>query len=452
MPQMESGVIRRLPGVFEEVKPPLSDREAVLEAERCLECGSPHMPAPCLRACPADVNVPGFVGAIALGQPGRAAQIIWQENLLGGTCARVCPTEILCEGHCVLMHEGRRPVDIGRLQRYATDYGLHEGIPLRHPVALTKPPVAVIGAGPAGLAAAGELAARGFRVTVFEMRPEPGGLVRFAIAPYRQNIEPIPEEVGALEKLGVEFRFGHPIDTPEKLKEIETHYAAIVLGVGLGKDVEVKYEGDQLEGVWDSLPFIEALKTGKPVKVGERVAVIGGGNTAMDVAREALRLGALEVTVLYRRTEAEMPAFPHEVQEAREEGVHFQWLTLPLRFLGRHRLEAIECQYMKLGDPDESGRRKPVAVPGTEFKVPAETVIKAIGQRPRIEFLRWIEGLEVQEGKIQVNPKTGQTGNEQYFAAGDAVGGATVVEAVQGAKRVARGIERYLAARAEVVT
>ncbi|MCL4454105.1 MAG: FAD-dependent oxidoreductase, partial [Deinococcus sp.] len=365
MPANE-GVVRRLPGVFEETKTALSGFEARLEAERCLECGGPYAPAPCLKACPASVDVPGFVGAIARGEPGTAATIIWRENVLGGTCARVCPTEMLCEGHCVLLHEGRRPVEIGRLQRYATDYGLQEGIPLRKAVPLTKDKIAVIGAGPAGLAAAGELAARGFRVTVFEGRKEAGGLVRFAIAPYRQHIEPIPLEVAALKRMGVELRLGEPIDTPEKLAELETSYSAIVLGVGLGKDVEVHYQGDHLEGVWDSLPFIEALKTGKTVRVGERVAVIGGGNTAMDVAREALRLGATEVTVLYRRTEAEMPAFPHEVAEAREEGVHFQWLTLPLGFVGKHRLEAIKCQYVQLGEPDESGRRKPVPVPGTE--------------------------------------------------------------------------------------
>lgn len=451
MPANE-GVVRRLPGVFEETKTALSGFEARLEAERCLECGGPYAPAPCLKACPASVDVPGFVGAIARGEPGTAATIIWRENVLGGTCARVCPTEMLCEGHCVLLHEGRRPVEIGRLQRYATDYGLQEGIPLRKAVPLTKDKIAVIGAGPAGLAAAGELAARGFRVTVFEGRKEAGGLARFAIAPYRQHIEPIPQEVAALKRMGVELRLGEPIDTPEKLAELETSYSAIVLGVGLGKDVEVHYQGDHLEGVWDSLPFIEALKTGKTVRVGERVAVIGGGNTAMDVAREALRLGATEVTVLYRRTEAEMPAFPHEVAEAREEGVHFQWLTLPLGFVGKHRLEAIKCQYVQLGEPDESGRRKPVPVPGTEFKIPADTVIKAIGQRPRIEFLRWIGGLEVKNDQIQVDPESGQTGNPMYFAAGDATGGATVVEAVRGAKRVARGIEEYLATRMEVAS
>lgn len=434
-------------GLFEEAKPPLSAAQAIAEAGRCLECGSAQNPAPCLQACPAGVNVPAFVGAIARNQAVRAAQVIWQANLLGASCARVCPTEVLCEGHCVLHHEGRPPVEIARLQRHATDTALAQGVPLRATVRLSKAPVAVIGAGPAGLAAAGELAAKGHPVTVFEARNEPGGLLRFAIAPYRQHIEPLPQEVDALKRLGVEFRFGTPVNSEAMLKHIESRYTAIVLAVGLGQDVEVSYEGDHLEGVWDSLVFIEAIKTGHHPKVGSQVAVIGGGNTAMDVAREALRLGATAVSVLYRRTEDEMPAFAHEVAEARQEGVHFQWLTLPLRFLGKHRLEGVECQYMRLGEPDSSGRKSPQPVPGTEFVLPADTVIKAIGQRPRLEFLQWIEGLELRKGQIVVNPETGQTSNPRYFAAGDATGGATVVEAVRGAKRVVAGIEAALGVR-----
>jgi len=437
------GILRRIPGMFEEAKPPLSDLEALAEAERCLQCGGPYAPAPCLQACPASVNVPGFVGAIALGDPTKAAAIIFEENLLGGSCARVCPTEILCEGSCVLLHEGRRPVDIGRLQRFATDFAFDLKLQPRELAPSNGHKVAVIGAGPAGLAAAGELAALGYSVTVYETRPEAGGLARFAIAPYRQQIEPLPHEVEMLSRMGVHFRFGKPIDTPKKLQELESGSHAVVLAVGLGKDVEVKYEGDELEGVWDSLPFIEAIKTGKAPNVGHKVVVIGGGNTAMDVAREALRLGAVEVTVLYRRSEAEMPAFPHEVVEAREEGIHFQWLTLPIRFVGKHRLEAIQCQYVRLGEADESGRRRPEPVAGTEFLVPANSVIKAIGQRPRIEFLRWIEGLVVKNGNIQISP-SGQTANPKYFAAGDATGGATVVEAVRGAKIAAKGVHDFL--------
>jgi len=437
---------QRLP---EELRPPLSDEEAAVEADRCLECGGPYAEAPCTVACPARIDVPGFITAVAEGDPGQAAATIFAENVLGGTCARVCPVEVLCEGACVLLHEGRRPVEIGRLQRYATDWAFATGFRLPPPPERNGRRVAVIGAGPAGLACAGELAALGYDVTVYEAREEPGGLVRYAIAPYRQQREPLPQEVEVLAGLGVELRLGTPVDSPEALRAIEAEAEAVFLGVGLGKDVEAEFSGDDLSGVWDSLPFIEAIKTGRPPSVGSRVVVIGGGNTAMDVAREALRLGAEEVTVLYRRTETEMPAFPHEVAEAREEGVRFRWLTQPLRFLGAGRLEAVECCSVELGEPDESGRRRPQPLPGTEFLLPADTAVKAIGQTPRRELLGWIEGLELAEGLVAVDPATGRTGNPRYFAAGDATnGGATVVEAVREGKIAARGVHAYLSEKA----
>jgi glutamate synthase (NADPH/NADH) small chain len=213
----------------------------------------------------------------------------------------------------------------------------------------------------------------------------------------------------------------------------------------MGPDVDVRLPGDDLRGVWDSLAFVEALKTGRPPGVGDRVAVIGGGNTAVDVAREALRLGAAEVTILYRRTEAEMPAYRHEVEEARAEGVRFQWLTVPVRFLGAGRLEGIECSYVRLGAPDGTGRPRPEPVPGTGFVMPASTAVKAIGQAPRSDFLGWIDGLELEDGLVRVDPATGQTANPKYFCGGDAVnGGDTVVEAVRAAKVAARGIDAYL--------
>jgi len=200
-----------------------------------------------------------------------------------------------------------------------------------------------------------------------------------------------------------------------------------------------------LPGVWDSLPFIEAIKTGRAPRLGGSVAVVGGGNTAIDVAREAVRLGASEVTLLYRRTQSEMPAYPHEVEEAQEEGVHLEWLTIPVRFVGDGRLEAVECRRARLGEPDESGRRRPEEVPGSEFLLPVQTAVKAIGQRPRAEFLRWVEGLELEHGLISIDPATGRTTNPKYFAAGDATnGGATVVEAVREAKIAARGIDEWL--------
>ena len=431
---------------FAELRPPLTSHQAVVEADRCLECGGPYAPAPCTVACPAAVDVPTFVSSLARSRPDEAARTIFAENLLGGTCSRVCPVELLCEGACVLIHEGRRPVSIAALQRFATDVALEQELaPRRARTRGVDGRVAVIGAGPAGLVCAGELAALGYRVTVYDGREEVGGLVRFGIAPYRQQCEPLPQEARMLERLGVEFRVGEAIDSPEALRRIEDGNDAIFLGVGLGEDVEPAIPGSDLPGVWRSLDFIEALKTGRPPEAGRHTVVIGGGNTAVDAAREAVRLGAEVVTLAYRRTEAEMPAYDHEVEEAREEGVTFHWLAAPVRFLGEHRLIGVECSLMQLGPPDESGRHRPEIVPGSEFVLPAETAIVAIGQQPRRELLGWIGGLGLDGGRIRVDAETGRTGNPKYFAAGDAVsGGSTVVEAVRGAKVAARAIHRTL--------
>src|SRR6266545_8241518 len=241
-------IVVKDPGpLFEELTPPLSRADALVEADRCLECGGPYAEAPCVTACPADVDVPAFIAAIARDEPEKAAATIFAENLLGGTCSRVCPVEMLCKGACVLPYDGVRPIDIGRLQRFATDVGLEAGVPLR---ARRRPlngyAIAVIGAGPAGLACAGELSARGFSVTVWDARPEPGGLVRFAIAPYRLQSEPLPQELQALARLGVSFEFGIPISTPDALKYLESFHDAVVLAVGMGPDTEIAYPGDDL--------------------------------------------------------------------------------------------------------------------------------------------------------------------------------------------------------------
>jgi dihydropyrimidine dehydrogenase (NAD+) subunit PreT len=443
LPQMTATAERAT--LFQELRPPLQEAEALLEADRCLECGGPHAAAPCAVACPAGIDVARFVAEIASGEPVVAAQTIFAANVLGGTCARVCPVEVLCEGACVLLHEGRSPIAIGALQRFATDRAFERGPAPRPVPRATGRHVAVIGAGPAGLVCAAELAARGHAVTVYDEREEPGGLVRYGIAPYRQSREPLPAEVAMVTALGVELRLGTPVDTPEKLRAIEAESDAVFLGIGMGADVPVALQGDYLPGVWESLPFIEALKTGYPPSVGRRVVVIGGGNTAIDVAREAVRLGAEVVALLYRRTEAEMPAFPHEISEARDEGVKIVRLTAPVRFVGRDRLQGVECVRMQLGARDDSGRRRPEPVPGSEHVVPADTAVKAIGQAPRSELLSLIDGLEPAAGRVRVDPETGMTSNPKYFSAGDAVsGGATVVDAVRGAKLAARAIDSRL--------
>ena len=438
-------VAEHAPTVFEELAHPLEREDALVEADRCLECGGAYAEAPCVVACPANVDVPSFVAAIARDEADEAARIIFTENLLGGTCSRVCPVELLCEGACVLHHEGRKPVAVGLLQRFATDHALASGVRLRERAPFNWLRVAVIGAGPAGLACAGELASLGYAVTVYDERLEPGGLVRYAIAPYRLFAEPLAAEARGLAELGVAFELGVAIDTPEALASIAEDADAVVLAVGMGPDADVHYPGDDLPGVWESLPFIEALKTERVPEVGRDVVVVGGGNTAVDAAREARRLGAAQVTLLYRRTRSEMPAYPHEVVEAEEEGVHLEWLAVPLRFVGDERVEAVECRRARLGEPDESGRRRPEEIPGSEFLLRADTVIKAIGQRPRAEFLAWIDGLELEHGAIVVDPATGATTSPSYFAAGDATnGGATVVEAVREAKIAARGVHAFL--------
>lgn len=431
--------------VFEELHPPLARDDALLEADRCLECGGPHALAPCMVACPAGVDVARFVGAIANDDPGAAADTILAQNLLGSTCARVCPAEVLCEGACVLAEVGRKPIAIAALQRYATDYALANGATIREPAPWNGRRVAVIGAGPAGLVCAGELSALGYAVTVFDEREETGGLVRYAIAPYRQVREPLPDEAAALRRIGVEFRLGSHVGAAE-LRAIVDEADAVFLGVGMGADTQVSYPGDDLPGVWESLPFIERIKTGAPPQIGNDAVVVGGGNTAIDVAREALRLGATTTTVVYRRSEAEMPAYPHEVAEARAEGIRFQFLTDPVRIVGSERVEAVVCRRMRLGEPDASGRRRPEPIPGSELTLRADTVVKAIGQQPRHELADWISDLELaQDGTVRVDPATGRTSSAKVFAGGDVTnGGTSVVEAVRESKRAAHAIHEWL--------
>lgn len=442
---------RREAGLFLEEVPPFSSREeALFEAERCLLCGGKEALAPCVAACPAKVDVPRFIKEILDGDYEASGKTIFAANVLGGTCARVCPVDELCEGACVLHEEGRRPVAIGRLQRFATDWVLERGLEYLERGRARKQSVGVIGAGPAGLACAAELAELGYEVTVYESRAHLGGLVIGAIAPYKQQIEPLPQEAERIARLGVAFQLGRAVGENPTFEELERRHEALFLGVGMGKDTEVRWEGDDLEGVYESLAFIEELKLGDPrrLRIGERVAVIGGGNTALDVAREAVRLGAKDVMILYRRTEEQMPAFRKEVKWARKEGVHFYWLVAPQRLLGTSRVEGVECLYMRLGSPDASGRPRPEPVPGTEFVLPVDTVVKAIGQQPRTDLFKRIPGLELEGGLVKVDPQTMQTANPRYFAGGDCInGGATVVQAVHDGKLAALGIHRYLSGR-----
>ena len=431
-----------------ELKPPLSHEDAYIEAYRCLLCGGPHNPAPCTVACPADVDVAGFVGAIIDGDAVTSAGIIASTNPLGGSCARVCPTEELCEGACVLNLQGQRPVDIARLQRYSMDQAEKVGdllVPDKAPETGAK--VAVVGAGPAGLAAASRLAELGHQVEVFDAFSNTGGLVRAAIAPYRQVFDPLPTETSRLLELGVSFHMGAEL-SPERVAALGGEYDAVVLAIGMGEDSTTGTPGSGLPGVWNSLPFIAAIKSGNFPEISDHVVVVGGGNTAMDVAREAVRLGASKVTVVYRRTREEMPAFWVEYDEAVEEGVQFAWLTNPIRYEGQGHLERVVCQRMALSEPDESGRRRPVPIPGEELVIESGTVVEAIGQRPRSGLLAGVEGARFEGGRLVIDPYSGRIGESAYFGAGDAAnGGATVVEAVRLGKIAAEGAHEQIMER-----
>ncbi|HVU79138.1 MAG TPA: FAD-dependent oxidoreductase [Gaiellaceae bacterium] len=394
---------------FPELRPPLDASAAVLEADRCLDCSGPYAAAPCTAACPAGVDVPRFVRELAAADSSSAAATIYRDNLLGGTCARVCPVEVLCEAACVLRHERGHPISIAALQRFATDEARRAGLPLRgRAPARSDRVVVVVGAGPAGLSCAGELAARGLHAVVLDDHDEVGGIVRTAIAPYRQGVDPLPAEREALAALGVEFRLGTRVGCVDDV--LAWSPAAVFLAPGLGGDRELECPGTELAGYWRSLDFIAALKEGRPPEVGSHVVVLGGGNTAIDVAREAVRLGA-RATVAYRRTRDRMPAYRFEVDEAAAEGVRFEWRVTPVAILGAGRVEAIVLRR------DEE-----------ELAVSADTVVAAIGQVPRPELDAWRAALE--EAGVPV------------FAGGDAVnGGASVVQAVADGKAAAREIE-----------
>ena len=419
---------------FSELRPPLDTDAALLEADRCLFCAGPYAPPPCAAACPVGVDVPRFVREIAEGRPLAAARTIFDDNLLGATCARVCPVEVLCEGACVLLHEGRKPIEIARLQRYAADAALDAHAPLRVRASANGLKVAVVGAGPAGLACAGELASHGFEVVVYDEHDEVGGTVRTAIAPYRQVVDPLPAERGALEQLGVEFRFAARICSRAQLSALVESSDAVFLGLGLGADRPLECPGTELPGFWQSLEFIAALKHGDPPDVGDRVVVLGGGNTAIDVAREAVRLGAKHVTIAYRRTRELMPAYGFEVDEAHDEGVAFEWLAAPIELIGTDRIEAVLFDRLRLGEADSRGRNA-LEPTGERFVLLADTVVAAIGQAAQPELVEW--GIDIDA--------SGRTSIAHVYAGGDVRnGGASVVQAVAEGRRAARAIEEDL--------
>jgi dihydropyrimidine dehydrogenase (NAD+) subunit PreT len=431
---------------FPELHPPFDRPGALVEANRCLFC----FDAPCTAACPTHIDVPRFIKKIASENLRGAALTILDANILGLSCARVCPVDVLCEGACVLDRYNQKPIEIGRLQRYAMDnfYANGAGAPwVAHSAQPRSGKIACVGGGPASLACSAELRRRGFAVTVFDNRPLPGGLNTYGVAEYKLRPSDSLREVELVRSLGVEFR-QQEIGLDPPLAAIEKQFDRIFLGLGLGSMLRLGIPGEQSSGVVDALRFIARYKTSHDVAVGRRVVVIGGGNTAIDAANAASRLGAPEVHIFYRRGEKDMPAFASEYENSKIESVRFHFLAQPLEILhDGERVAAVRFIGTRLAQPDASGRRPFESVPGTDFVFPCDMVIPALGQSRLIGLLEAI-GVAVDKGSIAVDRPTGRTANPKYYAGGDCVnGGREVVDAVADGKRAAAAIAQSLEAQ-----
>lgn len=436
---MESGLKNPSEALAEQL-PPLSSHAATVEADRCLYCYD----APCTHACPTHIDIPRFIRKIATGNLRGSAATIFASNLLGATCARVCPVQELCEGACVLGAD-HKPIAIGRLQRYAMDYAKERGAYPAVKAAPTGRSIAVIGAGPAGLSCAGELARRGDAVTIFEKRELAGGLSTYGIIALREPIQIAIEEAKMIEALGVKIHTGMEFGRNFSLADVQKQFDAVVLSVGLGRTPQLGIPGE--EAIVDGLEFIEGSKTApERLPIGRSVIVIGAGNTAIDCATIAKRLGAARVTMVYRRTDREMSCYEHEYDFARREGIEFRFLSQPHRvILESGRVAGLECLRVELGAPDASGRPAPVAVEGSEFTIAADQIVKAVGQeKPALAALL---GLETKRGFIAVDQHF-QTSAAGVFAIGDctrARGAASTVMAVEDGKLAAAAIHEQLA-------
>lgn len=418
---------------FDEVAMGYTEEEAVAEAERCLSCKKPL----CIKACPIPQDIHGYVTQIAKGNFEEALRIIMKDSPFPGSCGRVCPHP--CEERCIMKKKGG-PIAIARLKRFAADsvdpfrIGIEPGEP-------TGKKVGIVGSGPAGLSLAYHLALLGHKAVVYESFEVAGGMLAVGIPEYRLPKSVVKREVDFIKSLGVEVRTGAKVSSLEELD-----HDAVFIGVGAHVPIGLNIEGMELSGVEYGPLFLEAVNLGKRPDIGERVAVVGGGNVAIDTARTALRLGAEEVIVVYRRSQKEMPAYKEEVKAAEEEGVQMYYLTAPLRILGKNgRVKALECIQTQLGECDASGRCRPVPIKGSEFTIKVDTVIPAISQVPD---LSWVpEGkLEISKKKtLAADPKTGSTKQKRVFAGGDCVTGpATVADAIAAGKRAARSIHEYL--------
>nr|WP_297199190.1 NADPH-dependent glutamate synthase [Thermanaeromonas sp.] len=439
---------------FQEVALGYTEEQARMEAERCLQCKK----APCRQGCPVEIDIPAFINFIKQGDFESAIKKIKEKNNLPAICGRVCPQENQCEKYCTLSKKGE-PVAIGRLERFVADYELARGeseLPTLPPPTGFK--VAVVGSGPAGLTAAADLARMGHKVTVFEALHVPGGVLMYGIPEFRLPKRIVQAEVDYIRRLGVEIRTNSVVGKMVTVDELlENGYDAVFIGTGAGLPYFMGIPGENLLGVYSANEFLTRTNLMKaylfpqyltPIKVGERVAVIGAGNVAMDAARTALRLGAKKSMIVYRRSAEEMPARKEEVENAREEGVEFHFLTSPVEFHGDEAgwVKRMTCIRYELGEPDASGRRRPVPVPGSEYHMEADTVVIAIGQGPNPLVLRTTPGLELtKKGTIAADEETGATSRPGVFAGGDIVtGAATVILAMGAGKKAARAIDAYL--------
>jgi glutamate synthase (NADPH/NADH) small chain len=422
---------------FPDLHPAFDSQSAVTEANRCLYC----FDAPCTAACPTHIDVPRFIKKISTGNLRGSAFTILDANILGLSCSRVCPVDMLCEGSCVMHGYNKRPIEIGRLQRYAMDqfYGNGAMVPVGNGGKAAGVRVACVGGGPASLACAAELRRHGATVTIFDNRPLPGGLNTYGVAEYKLRPADSLREVELVRGMGVEFR-QEEVGADVSLEDLERAYDFLFIGVGLGAMERLGIPGDQLPGVIDALRFIERYKTQPDFQTGNSVIVIGAGNTAIDAANAAVRLGAHNVHIFYRRTEREMPAFPFEYDHAKVEGVRFHWLAQPVAIVEEDgRAAAVRFARTRLGEPDGRGRRPILAIPGSEFEVSCDMVIPALGQTRLTAQLQ----VEVKDGSIVVDRPTGQTSNPKYYAGGDCVnGGREVVDAVADGKRAALAMVR----------
>jgi glutamate synthase (NADPH/NADH) small chain len=434
---------------FAEVALGYNEKDAVMEAKRCLQCANPK----CIKGCPVGIDIPFFIRFIKEKDFDKAIELIKDKDNLPAMTGRVCPQETQCEAFCILPE----PIAIGALERFAADYELKKGVKIpEYDRDSTNRKVAIIGAGPAGLTIAGDLAKLGHKVIIFEALHESGGVLTYGIPEFRLPKKVVKDEIEYVKKLGVEIKTNIVIGKTLTIDELfDQGYDAIFIGSGAGSPHFLNIEGENLVGVYSANEFLTRCNLMRayrfpefdtPIYVGKKVIVVGGGNVAMDAARTALRYGA-EVSVIYRRTQKEMPARIEEVQNAHEEGIQFEMLTNPIRILGDEdgHVRAIECVRMKLGEPDASGRRRPIEIQRSNFIIETDTVIIAIGQGPNPLISQTTKGLETNEKGYIIADENGRTSRKGVWAAGDIVPGAeTVIEAMGGARRAAIDINNYL--------